>query len=112
MIRAVLSLLLRPLNEVFLVIKKKFSIILNFRSSSSSSLICLMRMSTLFADIAFMYILIRFFSAIYNLLLFLVNRFRLLFFTGIIVDKHGVKIVTQSIDKVQRECTLCIMSIY
>ncbi len=25
--------------------------------------------------------------------------FRLLFFTGIIVDKHGVKIVSQTIDK-------------
>ena len=56
-------------------------------------------MSTLFADVAFTYILIRFFSAIYNLLLFLVNPFRLLFFTGIIVDKHGVKIVPQTIDK-------------
>lgn len=56
-------------------------------------------MSTFFADVAFTYILIRFFSVIYNLLLFLVNRFCLLFFTEIIVDKHGVKIVSQTIDK-------------
>ena len=64
-----------------------------------SVLSCLIMMSTLFADVAFTYILIRFFSVIYNLLLFLVNRFRLLFFTRIIVDKHGVKIVPQTIDK-------------
>ena len=64
-----------------------------------SVLSCLIMMSTLFADVAFTYILIRFFSVIYNLLLFLVNRFRLLFFTRIIVDEYGVKIVPQTIDK-------------
>lgn len=41
-----------------------------------------------FSDVAFTYIL------------FFVNCFRLHFFTGIIVDKHRVKIVPQTIEKI------------
>lgn len=41
-----------------------------------------------FSDVAFTYIL------------FFVNCFRLLFFTGIIEDKHRVKIVPQTIEKI------------